>query len=249
MKSQIKILFILFVVLAAVLAYASFSKGDNDEVLIKKVRLADGAVSDSEAVAPNPVPESHPLDTTSQNILLLGESMVEGLSRPFADYCAANGHQFNAVCWYSSTTKHWAQTDTLQYFLQKFNPTYVLITIGGNEQFAKDLDVREKYIRRIIDQLQGRKFVWLGTPAWKQDTGINDLTLKIVGQNRYFDGRNLKLDRKKDHAHPTTQASLQWMDEAARWLSSENTLFPIKMEKYTEHSKDKHLVVLQPMDI
>ena len=153
MKSQVKILLILFLVLVAVFAYASFWNGDNDENIIKKISLSEltadvslsddtVALSESDSVlTAKQQPEVSPLDTTPQNILLFGESMVEGLSRPFADYCTSNGHQFNSVCWYSSTTKHWAKTDTLRYFLNKFNPTYVLISVGGNEQFVKDLDV------------------------------------------------------------------------------------------------------------
>ena len=88
------------------------------------------------------------VDSTPQNILLMGESMVEGLAKPFANYCAANGHQFNSVCWYSSTTRHWVQTDTLEYFLNKFNPSYVFVTIGGNEQFLSNLESRDQFISR-----------------------------------------------------------------------------------------------------
>ena len=259
MKSQIKILLILLLVLIGVFAYAAFWTGDNYENVIKKISLkalegeeeliaeTDSVDSDSLLKAKQEEEQVHQLDTTKQRILLFGESMVEGLARPFADYCAANGHEFNAVCWYSSTTKHWARTDTLNYFLNKFDPTYVLVSIGGNEQFIKDLDVREKYIKEILDILKDRKVVWLGTPAWKQDTGINDLTQKVVGKDRYYDSRDLVLARRKDHAHPTPKAACVWMDSVATWISSDQTRYPIIFNKYTESTKDKHLTLLQPM--
>lgn len=261
MKSQVKILLILFLVLVAVFAYASFWNGDNDENIIKKISLSEltadvslsddtVALSESDSVlTAKQQPEVSPLDTTPQNILLFGESMVEGLSRPFADYCTSNGHQFNSVCWYSSTTKHWAKTDTLRYFLNKFNPTYVLISVGGNEQFVKDLDVREKYIRQMLKVLEGRKVVWIGTPAWKKDTGINELTQKIVGKDRYFDSRNLKLDRRSDHAHPTPKAACVWMDSIAAWISGDANRNPIILKKHDQHAKSKNLTILQPMNM
>ena len=244
-------------VLGGVLAYAMFSDSDNDENLIKKISLYDpnnpsyteADSTDVAIVEKKAESLQQPLDTTPQNILLLGESMVEGLARPFADYCTANGHKFNSVCWYSSTTKHWAKTDTLSYFLKKFNPSYVLITIGGNEQFVKDLDVREKYIKQMLDVLKDRKIVWIGTPAWKQDTGINDLTRRLVGADRYFDSRRLKLNRRSDHAHPTPSAAVVWMDSVMAWIGSNANRNPILFDKGRQKAGNKNLTILQPMDI
>ena len=189
------------------------------------------------------------VDTSKQNILLIGESMVEGLAKPFANYCAANGHGFNSVCWYSSTTRHWVETDTLEYFLNKFNPTYVFVTIGGNEQFLSNLESRENFINQILKRIGNRKVVWLGTPAWKKDTGINDLTLKILGKDRYYDARNLKIARKKDGAHPTPESSSLWMDSIAAWISSDRTRYPIVFNHYSDTVKNMHLNVLQPMKL
>jgi len=254
MASQKKILMILTVVLAAVLIYACIPSKGEEENKIKKVNLdalkeTEDETADSLTLTDSAQVEVQQVDTTKQRILLVGESMVEGLSRPFADYCAANGHEYNAVCWYSSTTKHWAVTDTLQHFINKFNPTYVFITIGGNELFVKDLDNRERYIKRIIEVVGDRNLAWIGTPAWKQDTGICDLTQKLVGKNRYFDSRGLKLERGKDHAHPTFAAAVVWMDEFVKWVTSFDCKHPIVLDKYTQKAKDKHLILLSPSAI
>lgn len=259
-KSQIKILIILTVVLAAVVCYALVPTGDDEEPLIKKIGLgmfkttADNndtttiaALSDSIKTATVAVQE---VDTTKQNILLLGDSMVEGLSRPFADYCAANGHEYNSVCWYSSTSKTWAKTDTLAYFLNKFNPTMVLVSLGGNEQFVRDLDDRERYVKKIIDVIgPDRKLVWIGTPSWKDDTGINEINRRNAGDDRYFNSKRLNISRAKDHIHPTSAGSVAWMDSIATWMGSFDYRHPIVMKKYSEKAGSKHLVLLQPMDI
>ncbi len=250
MFEQKKVLLVLTVVLAAVLLYA-FAPSEGEGSWIKKIglnALKEEAVTEEDSVW-QPVAPVLTVDSTSQRILLLGESMVEGLSRPFADYCAANGHEYNSVCWYSSTTEHWAKTDTLKYFLDKYDPTYVMVTIGGNEMFVKDLDDRKAYIRKILSVIGDRKMVWIGTPFWKQDSGINELTRRLVGEGRFFDSSHLQIPRKKDGAHPTTEASLQWMDSVAQWISSFDNKNPIIFNKYTEHAKEKHLVLLQPSEI
>lgn len=258
MKSQVKILLIFLIVLAGVITYAIATRNTDTPSALKAISLGEDdevaeeptvqAETDSQAVA-EPVRVSQEPDTAKHNILLIGESFVEGLSRPFADYCAANGHEYNSVCWYSSTTRHWAETDTLQFFLNKFNPDYVFVTIGGNEQFVKDLDKRERYIRRILEVIGGRKVVWLGTPAWKTDNGFNDLTQRVLGNDRYHDSRSLKLPRKRDHAHPTAEASVTWMSEAAKWIQSPQCRYPIVLKPSNVHVKSKHLTLLQPMEL
>ena len=218
-------------------------------LVLALIFISSCSSSKSESSEDKTAAQVTPVDSTPQNILLMGESMVEGLAKPFANYCAANGHQFNSVCWYSSTTRHWVQTDTLEYFLNKFNPSYVFVTIGGNEQFLSNLESREQFIKQIIRRIGDRKLVWLGTPAWKKDTGINDLTRRIVGDDRYFDARNLNIKRKKDGAHPTPESSSLWMDSIAAWISSPRTRYPIVFSHYSDTVKSMHLNILQPMKL
>lgn len=256
-KSQITILIIMTLVLAGVICYALVPMGEDEEPLIKKIGLGifkENVDTTAVAALPDTIVQDTvavmEVDTTKQNILLLGDSMVEGLSRPFADYCAHNGHEYNSICWYSSTSKTWAKTDTLAYFLNKFNPTMVLVSLGGNEQFVRDLDDRERYVKKIIDVIgPERKLLWIGTPSWKEDTGINDINLRYSGADRYFNSKRLKLSRAKDHIHPTSAGSSMWMDSIAIWMNSFSYRHPIVMEKYSEKASSKHLVLLQPMDI
>lgn len=188
------------------------------------------------------------LDSTSQRILFFGDSMVEGLLRRMNCYAYANGHKVTNVVWYSSTTKIWAKTDTLRYFINKVKPTFAMICIGGNEQFIKDTDSRESYIRMIINDLGGIPFVWIGVPAWKEDTGINELTQRVVGKSRYFDSRGLTLRRGRDHMHPTYSAASEWMDSVALWMASPQTAHPIRMEKPTDGQKHTYTTyALQPI--
>lgn len=188
-------------------------------------------------------------DTAAQRILFFGDSMVEGLLRRMDGYAQANGYSLTNVVWYGSTTETWTETDTLRHFMALTQPTFVMISIGGNEQFVKDLSRRETCIRWIVRQMGQTPFVWIGTPAWKEDTGINELTRKIVGDRRYFDSRGLDLKRGSDHMHPTFGAASLWMDSIATWMESPATAHPIRMNRPTETTEQRHsrTYVLQPL--
>ena len=198
-------------------------------------------------LAPEKTPQAP--DTASQRILFFGDSMVEGLLRRMNSYAFANGHQVTNVVWYGSSTELWAQTDTLHYFMEKVKPTFVMISIGSNEQFIKDVAGREASIRHILMEVGKTPFVWIGVPAWRSDTGINDLTERIVGKQRYFDSRGLTLQRGSDRRHPTFSAAGLWMDSIARWMASPATAYPIRMDKPTD--KKRHAFktyALQPVN-
>ncbi len=54
-----------------------------------------------------------PLDEAPQRILMLGDSMLDGLLPRLADYALENGHSVNAVIWYGSRTIDWARGSRL----------------------------------------------------------------------------------------------------------------------------------------
>ena len=183
---------------------------------------------------------------TAQNILFFGDSMLEGLTRRFIDYADQNGHTLQTVVWYSSSTELWANTDTLEYFLKKHNPTYVVICLGGNELFVRDIDKRKENIKKIVGKLGDLPYVWVSPPNWKEDTGINDAIISVVGKGRYFDSRYLELERGHDHAHPTFPAAAIWMDTIARWLQSPACQNPLLMEWPQEDKPPRNVTMLKP---
>ena len=130
-------------------------------------------------------PEIAPLDTASQRILFFGDSMLEGLSRRLCDYAMENGHELTSVIWYSSTSQTWAECDTLEHFIRKTSPTFVVVCLCSNELFVRDLKERSGYIERVVSKIGDLPFVWISPPNWKEDTGINDLIIKHVGAYHY----------------------------------------------------------------
>ncbi len=184
-------------------------------------------------------------DTILQRILFFGDSMAEGLVRRMADYAQENGHQLSRVVWYNSTTQLWATSDTLRHYIRKYHPTFFMVCIGGNEQFLKRPQEREIHIRKLMDMMEGKPFVWIGIPTWKGDTGFNNMVQQCVGAERYFDSRRLTLKRCSDHVHPTFGAASLWMDSIAAWMQGQ---YNIQMQKPTRKATQKFpLHLLQPV--
>lgn len=187
-------------------------------------------------------------DSTKFRILMFGDSMLEGLGKRLCDYAMENNCDLTNVIWYSSSTKLWAETDTLEFFLNQVRPDYVLLCLGSNELFVRDLDKRNRYIANIVERLSPCPFVWISPPNWKPDTGINDLIIQNVGESRYFDSRELELDRASDHAHPTHAAAALWMDTIVSWLRTPANAHPLNLNPPSEKRKRRfHQYLLRPV--
>lgn len=185
-------------------------------------------------------------DTTSQRILFFGDSMVEGLNRRMRQYASLNKHKLLSVIWYSSSTKIWAQSDTLSHYLHRFRPTYILICLGSNELSVQDLDKRDSYIQTIMGQIRNTPFLWIGPPDWKQETGIGNLIEQHTGQGRYFLSRKLSFERKEDGAHPTLASASEWMDSIAMWITNRSS-HPIQMKMPgKDMSRQGETIILAP---
>lgn len=187
------------------------------------------------------------VDSSAQKFLLIGDSMLEFLRIRLGDYARKNGHSVNTVIWYSSSSLWYGQCDTLKHFINKHKPTYVLLGLGANELFVKDISTeRAEYVRNIIAQIDTLPFVWIGPPNWKDDTGINDLILRYAGKDRYFPSKNLSYERSKDGAHPKRESAYKWMDSVAVYLQTEARYKILMTPPDTFFNKVPPTEILQP---
>ncbi len=191
--------------------------------------------------------ERAPMDTTPKSILFIGDSMLEGLSPRMAAYAKANGHKLNSVIWYSSTSETWGSCDTLKYFIRKFHPDFVMVSLGANELFVRNITTkRKKYVANILSQIGTIPHIWIGPPNWKEDTGINELVAQASTPGTFFLTNGMKFDRAKDGAHPTRSSAIVWMDSVVRWNNMHGA-HPIKLEIPSESlSRANSTTILQP---
>ncbi len=190
-------------------------------------------------------------DTMPKTILLIGDSMLDGLSPRMSAYAQFNGHKLYSVIWYSSTTEVWGTRDKLRHYIGTLKPDYIFISLGGNELFVKDIkEKRAKYVDNILKDIGNIPFIWIGPPNWKPDTGINDLVCSKVGNGRFFLSKDLTFERKKDGAHPTNASAAVWLDSVMRWMPG-HAEHPIKMNVPPADMKARpeRIFIHQPSEI
>lgn len=252
--------------LAAFIVIVAYSCLDSDkrlslgDVEIKSSGIADRltqqpdttAKADSGLLASDMKKEAAipaPVDTATQSILIIGDSMLEGLNPALGAYAKHNGHKLNSVIWYSSTSEYWGNSDTLRVYLNQFKPTFIFISLGANELFVSDIkEKRDKFVKSLIRQIGDIPYVWIGPPNWKKDTGINEMIVENVPQGRYFKSDGMHFDREKDGAHPTHASAKLWMDSIARWMPL-HAEHPIRLDAPPADVKGRpdRVVVLQPL--
>ena len=156
-----------------------------------------------------------------ERVLFVGDSELDGLFKPAHEYCLANGHKLvSTVIWYGSHTRHWAITDTLDYYINKVKPTVVLMALGLNEIFAFDLERRRKYIRIIKSKFEkyNVKYFYIGPASWVKDNGITSVMEQELSPN-FFPSHIYDYERMKDKRHPSFAASKVWFDSIARKIT------------------------------
>jgi hypothetical protein len=159
-------------------------------------------------------------------VLLIGDSQLEGLRLPIYNFCHWNNmHLIASVVWYGSTTKEWGTSDSLDFFIKKYNPSFVILALGLNELFVNDIPKRREYINSILGKLNSfqLKHYWIGPAAWKADKGVIAVMSELNG-NRFFDSSKLPLERSEDGRHPSKDAAWIWVEEVAKDMTLKGIL-------------------------
>ena len=187
------------------------------------------------------------VDTLPQRLLLVGDSMLEGLSPRLAAYAKHNGHTLNTVIWYGSTTKSWGNTQKMTEYIKQYKPSFIFVSLGGNEMFVRDIKTRHlQQVKNIIKQIGDIPYQWIGPPNWKPDTGINELLVENVPADKLFVSKDLELARASDKVHPTRVAAYGWFDLVVEWMAA-NQKYRIKLEKpEVQTAKPNSVIALEP---
>ena len=248
MKHSLSAFAVLAAALLCIVAFARFCPPKHPDKGLRRIDLGAWTPrTDTLALPPIPPPEPIPEpagpDTSAHRILFIGDSMVEGLRYRLSQYATANGHSMECVIWYSSSSKYWGQCDTLDYFIRRFDPSYIFVCMGANELFVRNLEEREAAVAEIIRKMGDLPFIWIGPPNWKPDTGINDILLRQCGKNRYYPSLRLSYERAKDGAHPVLKSYNMWADSVSTWLR-DSSAHPILWDIPAQDTPKTHGVTL-----
>ncbi len=171
-----------------------------------------------------------PVDTAAKTILLIGDSMLDGLSPRLSAYAKKNGHTLYTVIWYSSTSEVWGKSDKLRHYIKTLKPNYIFICLGANELFVRDIrNKRTKYVRNMLSDIGRIPYIWIGPPNWKPDTGVNEMLAAETAPGTFFLSNGMTFTRKGDGAHPTNASAAVWLDSVVRWMPR-HAAHPIRME-------------------
>lgn len=250
-------LWLLLSVALIVILLVAFS----DDIVIggktlRKAPVADLFATDSLAVelaeaGTDSIPElieEVKTDSLPQSIFIFGDSMTFNLALRLAQYAKQNGHVINSVNWDSSNTKIWAEHDTLAYYIEKFRPTQIFISLGSNELYISKPETRLPYIKKILEVIDTIPYVWIGPPNWKEDGGINDLLARTCRPGSFFRSAGMEFQRKADHIHPTRSSSALWIDSIMRWLPSSAHPFIAEMPSDSVKKANPHIIFLKALN-
>ncbi len=193
-------------------------------------------------------PEIIKTDSLPQSLFIFGDSMTFNLALRLAQYAKQNGHTIHSVNWDSSNTKIWADHDTLSYYLDKYHPTQIFISLGSNELYFKDPLTRVPYVKKILEVIDTIPYVWIGPPNWKEDTGINDMLQRICRKGSFFRSAGMEFKRKKDRIHPTRESSAMWVDSIMRWLPKSSHPFVADIPSDSIGKADPNIVFLKALN-
>lgn len=123
-------------------------------------------------------------DTNAQRIILMGDSQAGGLLSVFNDYCTENGHNLAAtMTWYSATIFNYGYSKLVDEFIHKYQPTLIVVVIGLNELYAKDLGKRAEAANLLKNKFNNIPYLWIGPANYVEDKGINSVFEKQLPLN------------------------------------------------------------------
>lgn len=187
----------------------------------------------------NKIDSSMLIDSSAQHVLLIGDSMADGLRFPLGNFSKENGHKFTSVAKTSSSIIAW-QGNRLKSLIEEVKPTYVMISLGSNELFTRRLDAYKKFVKNIVDQIGGVNFIWIGPPNWREDYGLTEVLSDGVGEGRFFRSKDLTLKRAGDGIHPRWKEYETWAKAISTWIMTKSRK-KILMKLPPEEAKKKRV--------
>ncbi|MFS8071032.1 MAG: GDSL-type esterase/lipase family protein, partial [Byssovorax sp.] len=161
--------------------------------------------------------------TGGARVLLLGDSLAQGLGPPLARLADAAGVPFVARGVQSSTIRQWLTGSALLDAMTQADPTLTLVCLGTNDMRAADPGAEGRRALEIINALllNGSAVAWIGPPSVPVDkSAFRSALAAACGQRhvRIFDSQALQIERAPDRLHPTPAGYRAWAKSIAAWL-------------------------------
>ena len=160
-----------------------------------------------------------PLSLKGKTVLLIGDSMAEGVGPWLQKRVEASGGRFINGQERSSTIVWWQGSGKLREMLSRHQPDVIFIALGSNEIFLEKPELRAPLIKLMVEEIGERPSFWIGPPCWKPDTGLMRVIEENFQPGHFYNSNNLQLPRAPDGKHPTMQGYETWTELIWKWYA------------------------------
>jgi lysophospholipase L1-like esterase len=160
-----------------------------------------------------------PLSLQNKTVLLVGDSMAEGVGPWLKKKVESTGGRFIDGHERSSTIVWWQGSGKLRELLAQHHPDIVFVALGSNEIFLKQPELRAPLIKQMVEEIGARPSFWIGPPSWKPDSGLVRVIEENFQPGHFYNSNDLKVPRAADGKHPTAQGYETWTELVWNWYA------------------------------
>jgi lysophospholipase L1-like esterase len=160
-----------------------------------------------------------PLSLRNKTVLLVGDSMAEGVGPWLQKKVEAVGGRFINAQERSSTIVWWQGSGKLRELMARHRPDAVFIALGSNEIFLEQPSLRAPLIKQMVEELGTRPGYWIGPPCWKPDSGLVRVIEENFQPGHFYNSNDLQVPRAPDGKHPTAQGYQTWTELVWNWYA------------------------------
>lgn len=160
-----------------------------------------------------------PLSLRNKTVLLIGDSMAEGVGPWLQKKVEEAGGRFINGQERSSTIVWWQGSGKLREMMMRHSPDVVFIALGSNEIFLEQPTLRAPLIKQMVEELGRRPGYWIGPPSWKPDSGLVRVIEENFQPGHFYNSNDLQVPRARDGKHPTAQGYQTWTELVWNWYA------------------------------
>lgn len=177
-------------------------------------------------VALTRVEETKPIIRRGEKIILLGDSLAEGMASPFVKLNRKNGYAPGIQALHGTTIDYWSKR--IQKIMLDNRPKLVIISLGTNDAGSPKPEIQRIHVKKIRDVVKqyDAKLLWIvpmNLPQrFKGQQGIKKILLEELSVSDRYDSTKLELEKTKDKIHLTRKGYEDWIGQIWTHLTAMN---------------------------
>lgn len=164
-----------------------------------------------------------------ERIILLGDSLAEGMASPFVKLSRKNGYIPGIHALHGTTMDYWSKR--IQETMINNRPKLVIISLGTNDAGSPNPEAQRIHAKKIRDTVKkyGGKLLWI-TPMnlpskFRGQQGIRKILDEEISPEDKYDSTKLELQMIKDKIHLTRKGYEDWISIVWTHLATLNYVY------------------------